>query len=79
METKTTWSNNGKKKTIPELQDCFIEIFKLTKHWHVPHKPTMTDPQKIEIPISGTLLNAVKDLDQKEKSKDIDSNKYAHK
>ena len=31
VEAKNTWYNNGKNKTIPELQDIFIEIIKLTK------------------------------------------------
>ena len=39
VEAKTTWSKNGKKKTIPELQDLLIEIIKPTKQWHVPDEP----------------------------------------
>ena len=55
VEAKTTWSKNGKKKTIPELQDSFIEIIKLTKQWHVPDEPPTTAPERIEMPIVGTL------------------------
>ena len=47
MGSKTTWSNNGKKKTIPELQDRLIEIIKLTKQWHVPDEPPTTAPHRI--------------------------------
>ena len=36
VEDKTTWSNNANKKSIPELQDCLIEIIIFTKQWHIP-------------------------------------------
>ena len=68
LEAKSIWSNNGKKKNIPELQDRLIEIIKLTKQWHVPDGPPTTTPQKIEMPIVGAFSNAVKDLDQKANS-----------
>ena len=42
VEAKTTWSKNGKKKTIPELPDCLIEIIKLTKQWNIPDETHMT-------------------------------------
>ena len=70
VEAKTTRSKNGKKKNIPELQARLIEIIKLNKQWHVPDEHPMAAPQRIEIPIVGTLLNSVKDLDQKSKAKE---------
>ena len=73
VESKTTWSNNGKKKTIPELQDCLIEIIKLTKQWHVPDEPPTTAPQRIEMPIGGKLFNSVKELYWKAKYKETES------
>ena len=78
-EAKTTWYKNGKKKTIAELQDHLIEIIKLTKQWHVPDEPPTTAPQRIEMPILGTLSNPVKDLDRKAKAKETEFNKDAQK
>ena len=79
VEAKTTWSRNGKKKTIPKLQDSYIEIIKLTKQWYVPDEPPTTAPQRIEMPILGTLSNSVKYLDRKAKAKDTEFNKDARK
>ena len=31
VDAKTTWSKNGKEKTILELQEYLIEILKMTK------------------------------------------------
>ena len=31
VEAKTTWSKNGSKTTIPDLQDRLFEIIQLTK------------------------------------------------
>ena len=70
VEAKTTWSKDGKKKTIPEFQDRLIEIIKLTGKWHVPDEPPTKFPLRVEMTILGTLSNAVKDLDRKAKSKD---------
>ena len=47
VEAKTTWSKNGKKKNIPELQDRFIEINELTKQGHVPDEHPATAPHMI--------------------------------
>ena len=74
-EAKTTWYKNVNKKTTPELQDRLIEIIKLTKQWHVLYEPPTTTPQRIEIPIVGTLSNIVKGLDRKANSKEIDFQK----
>ena len=79
VEAKTTWSNNGKKKIIPELQDRLVEIIKLTKQWHVLYEPPTTAPHRIEIRIVGTLSNAVKGLDIKAKTKEIEFNKDVRK
>ena len=79
MEDKTTWSKNGKKKNIPELQDCVIEIFKLAKQWHAPDEPPMTAPQRMDMPIVWTLSNAFKDLDRNAKSKETQFNEDAPK
>ena len=54
-------------------------IHKLTKKWHAPYKPPTTSPQRIEMPILGTLLNAVNYLAQKEKAKETEFNKDARK
>ena len=75
VEGKTTWSNNRKKKTTPEFQDCLIEIIKLTEKWHVPDEPPTTASQRIEIPKVGTLSNEVKYLDRKSKAKEKEFNK----
>ena len=61
------------------MQDRFIGIIKLTKKWHVPDEPPTTAPQRIEMPIVGTLSNAGKDLNRKAKDKDTEFNKYARK
>ena len=79
VEAKTAWSNNLKKKNIPELQDRFIEIIKLTKQWHVLDEPPTTYPHRIEIPMVRTLSNAVNDLDRKAKAKQIEFNKNVRK
>ena len=79
VEAKSTWSKNGKKKTIPEFQDRLIQIIKLTKQWHVSDEPPTITPQIIEIPIVGALSNAVKDLDRKAKAKETESNKDVRK
>ena len=79
MEAKITWSKKEKNKTIPELQDRFIEIIKLTKQWHVPDEPPTTAAQRIEIPIVGILSNVVKDLYRKAKAKETEFNKDARK
>ena len=79
VESKTTWSNNGKKKNIPELQDRLIELIKLTKQWHAPYEPPTTAPHRMEISIVGTLSNTVKDLYWKAKSKETEFDKYARK
>ena len=47
VESKITWSKNGRKKTISELQDCYIEIIRLPKQWHVPDKLPTTAPHRI--------------------------------
>ena len=60
MEAKTTWSKNGKNKTIPELQDFLIDIMRHTKQWHVPDENPTTAPQRVEMKIVGTLSNTVK-------------------
>ena len=70
LEAKTKWSKNGNKKTIPKLQDRFIDIIKLTKKWHVLDEPPTIAPQGIEISIVGKLSNAVNDLYRQEKAKD---------
>ena len=79
LRAKTTWSKNGKKKTIPKFQDRLIEIIKLTKQWHVQDEPPTKAPQMIEMPIVGTLSNSVKDLDLKSESKEKEFNKDARK
>ena len=56
-----------------------IDIIKVTKQWHVPDEPPTKSPQRIEIPIVGTLSITVKDLDQKAKAKETDFNKDARK
>ena len=68
-----------KEENYPRLQDSFIEIIKLTKQWHVLDEPPTTAPQRIEMPILGTLSSSVKDLDRKAKSKETDFNKDARK
>ena len=75
VKAKTTWSNNGKKKTIPELQDCLVETIKLTKQWHAPDEPPMTDPQRTEIPIVDTSSNTFNYLDGKANTKMTEFNK----
>ena len=47
VEAKTTWSKNGKKKNLPELQDRLIQIIKLTKQSHVLDEPPTTATQRI--------------------------------
>ena len=47
LRAKTTWSKNGKKKTIPKCQDRLIEIIKLTKQWNIPDETHMTATQRI--------------------------------
>ena len=79
MEDKTTWSKNGKKKTIPELQDRLIAIIKRTKQWHVPDETPTTAPRRIAMPIVWILSNSVNDLHRKANSKEIEFNKDERK
>ena len=76
---KTTWSKNGKKKTIPELQERLIEIIRLTKGMPVPDEPPTTAPQRVQLPIVGTLSYAVREFDRKAKEKETEFNMDAQK
>ena len=61
----TTWSKDGKKKTLQELQKRLIEIIKETKSLVIPSKPPTKVPQRKNFAILGTLTHRVKDNDAK--------------
>ena len=68
MEAKTTWSNNGNNKTIPEFQDRLIEIIKLTKQFHDPDEPPTAAPQKDKNANSRYIIKCIQRFRSKCKS-----------
>ena len=63
-DARTTWSKDGKKKSIAVLQSRLIEIITKTKKWNVPDKPPSRVPQRNELPVVGTLTRKVRMLDE---------------
>jgi hypothetical protein len=74
-EAHTTWSKNGKKKTLPQLQARLIEVLKITKDFEVPDKPPPKVPQRKEMPLMGTRTNKVIRIDEDRKNKTNEFNK----
>ena len=56
-----------------------IDIIKITKQWHVPDEYPKIAPQRMDMPILGTLSNAVNDLYWRLKAKETDFNKDKRK
>lgn len=65
VDCHTTWSKDGKKKTLHTLQGRFIEILGLTDGWEVPEKPLTKVPRRKITSIMGTLCMKVQDMDKK--------------
>ena len=63
----TTWSKDGRKKTIPELQKHLISIITLTKGRKLLDKPPTKIPQRKKMIVLGTVSNKIKELDAKRK------------
>jgi hypothetical protein len=57
VEAHTTWSKDGEKKTIPELQRRLIEIINLAKKekWKIPDNP----PSKVPVRKSWTPVGTI--------------------
>ena len=56
---QTNWSENRKKKMIPQLRDRLIEMIKMFKNTPVPDDPNTTMPQRKQQPVVGTLTHKV--------------------
>jgi len=63
VDAQTTWSKDGKKKTIPQLQQRLIEIIALTRGFEIRDKPPTKVPQRKQTAILGTLTNKVREMD----------------
>ena len=68
-EAQTNWSDNRKKKTIPQLTDRLIEIIKMFKNVPVPDNPNTTMPQIKQQPVVGKLTHKVRQLNRERKEK----------
>ena len=79
QDAHTTWSKNGKKKTIPVLQDALINIINATKKRQIPDKPPIKVPQRKALPIIGHLTDRVRKLDEAAMATADDMELSAHK
>ena len=66
-ECKTTWSENSRSKTVPELASRLKEIIRLQQKekWVVPDMPIVPIPQRKHMATMGTLTSQVASLDVK--------------
>ncbi len=66
---KTTWSENGRSKTVPELAKRLKEIIRFQKKdkWVVPNMLIMPVPQRKHMAIMGTLTSQVASIGKKMK------------
>lgn len=66
-QCKTTWSENGKQKTVSDLTKRLKEILKMWKKekWVIPDKPKVPVRKRKDMAQLGTLTNFVKYLDEK--------------
>lgn len=63
VDAQTTWSKDGKKKTIPQLQQRLLEIIAITRGFEIRDKPPTKVPQRKQTAILGTLTNKVREMD----------------
>ena len=72
----TTWSKNGKNKTIPELQRHLIDKINESKKRKIPTKPPTQVPQRKQMAVVGTLSAKAQELDRvaKETEEEFDLN-----
>ena len=61
-EAETSWSENGVKKTIPNLEKRLINIIKVTKNKTPLDKPPPCVPQRKKAGVLGTATNQLKQL-----------------
>ena len=68
-DAQTNWSDNCKRKTIPQFTDSLIEIIKMFNNVPVPNNPNMTMPQRKQKPVVGTLTYKVRQLNREKEGK----------
>ena len=68
-DAQTNWSENLKKKTIPQLTDRLIEIIKMFKNVPVPDDPNTTMPKRKQQLVVGTLTHKVRQLNREREEK----------
>ena len=62
-EAQTNWSKGRVPLSVPQLTARLIEILKMYKGKTVPDEPESTMPRRKQLPVVGTLIEKVKQLD----------------
>ena len=63
---ETTWSHNGKMRSVKELSDHLRRIVRKEKNMEIPDKPPASVPERREMQILGNALTAeLRELDTK--------------
>ena len=64
---KHAWSKNGRRYSIKELADHLKWIIKEERKRHVviPSEPPLNVPKRIDVPVWGTEIDGIADLDKK--------------
>ena len=73
-DAQTNWSKGGAPLSVPQLTARLIEILKMYKGKPVPDAPETTMPRRKQLPVIGTLIEKVKQMDVENatKIKDFD-------
>ena len=62
-DAQTNWSKGGAPLSVPQLTARLIEILKMYKGKPVPDAPETTMPRRKQLPVIGTLIEKVKQMD----------------
>ena len=62
---KHTWSKDGRKHTVFKLAKHLQMIIKRGKQYEIPNEPPINMPQRMNLPVLGTLTSNVASLDEK--------------
>lgn len=77
-EWATTWSKDGRGKTIQQLKSHFFELLD-KENRDIPDKPAPGIPLRKDMPIVGQLTSKVKDLDSKAMESNYEFDQKARK
>ena len=73
------WSKDGRKYTVFKLAKHLQMIIKKEKQLMIPSEPPINLPQRMDLPVLGTLTSDVTSLDQKYKSQESELKAKAKK